>query len=206
MYLSLMHSLRDENNDLSLNQAALEAVFNFLKSGQTSGLIPYWLVQYQDDETSWTLFQERQTQMCITWSRRYLQDQSGQFNAAPMPTRSGSPFTLTQSWNISITNATPNKTTTAVELAQFLTQTEFLGSWTETTGYMPPRVDSLAVWQEGPKQALASQILPQAISIPLPDDLDVISPLLSSATVSVLKLEIEPAKAAEEIVETLSVQ
>jgi ABC-type glycerol-3-phosphate transport system substrate-binding protein len=206
MYLSLMDSLRDENNNLALNQAALEAVFTFFRSAQTSGLIPYWLVQYQDDESSWSLFQERQTQMCITWSRRYLQDQSGLFNAAPIPTRSGSPFTLAQSWNLSITNATPSKTATAVELAKFLSQAEFLGSLTEASGYMPPRVDSLVVWQEGAKQALASQILPQAISIPLPSDLDKVSELLSSATVGVLKLEIDPEKAVEEIMAALSPQ
>lgn len=204
LYFSQAHGLYDEEHNLSIDQAALEAIFNFYNDGQTSGLIPYWLIQYQDDPTSWSTFQERQAEMSITWSTRYLQAESPNFNAAPLPTRNGAAFTLAKSWTMAFPVASAENAAITAELAQFLSEPEFMGAWTQAAGYLPPRVDALATWQSGVEQSLASQILPQAWPLPPQSEFDLLGTPLSTAVVAVLKQESTPADAAQQIVETLT--
>jgi maltose-binding protein MalE len=203
-YFSEAHGLYDENQNLTINQAALESIFKFYQDGQSSGLFPYWLIQYQDDATSWTTFQERQAEMSITWGTRYLQTENPTFSAAPLPTRSGSAFTLAKSWLLAFPAANLEKADVSAELAQFLTEAEFMAAWTQAAGYFPPRVDALANWEQGPQQSLASQVLPQAWPLPPQSEIDLLGTPLSTAVISVLKQEIDPANAAEQIVETLT--
>ena len=204
LYLSQAHSLYDENQELNINQAVLESIFNFYNDGQSSGVIPYWLIQYQEDLTSWSTFQERQTEMSITWSTRYLQAENPTFNAAPLPTRDGAAFTFVKSWTLVLPAANEKNAAISAELAQFLTAPEFMGPWTQAVGYLPPRVDALANWQEGAEQSLASQVLPQAWPLPPQTDFDLMGTPLSTAVIAVLKQEITPVDAAKQIVETLT--
>lgn len=204
LYFSETQGLYDEDQNLDIKQTTLESIFNFYREGQSSGLFPYWLIQYQDDAASWTTFQERQAEMSITWSTRYLQTENPTFNAAPLPTRSGSTFTLAKSWQLAIPAANAENAAVSVELAQFLTDPEFMGAWTQAAGYFPPRVDALANWEQGAEQSLASQVLPQAWPLPPQMEIDLLGTPLSSAVISALKQEIEPADAAQQVVETLA--
>jgi ABC-type glycerol-3-phosphate transport system substrate-binding protein len=91
----------------------------------------------------------------------------------------------------------------AVELAEFLTEGEFLGEWTLAAGYLPPRSSSVAVWPTDPELAFASQILPSAQMLPQLSDYPVLGEALAQATIRVFTQKITPGEAVEEVLASL---
>ena len=204
LYLSENSSIYDDSGQIFLNQAGIETIFDFYRDGLVSDILPFWLTQNEDYESSWQVFQERRASLCITWSGQYIKDETGLIAAAPLPTRTGEPFTITSSWTLALPVKDPENYAYSLKLAQLLTESSFIGKWTEQVGYFPPRADSLLVWQPGPDQGLASQILPQAIAIPLQQDLQTLGSVLTPATISLLKAEKNPQQLSKEIVELLA--
>lgn len=188
LYLSQGGTLFDENGKFSLEEEKLLAVYNFFEEGLASNLFPYWLTQYEKDSSSWQAFLDGRGSMAITWSSRYLKS-DGDFKASTIPTIDGIPYTLTSGWVFSLTGTNPEKAQLATELAEHLTDSQFLGKWTESIGYLPPRPSSLSEWENGPQQALANLILSSAGVVPPASTLNLLGEKLMQVTVDVLKQE-----------------
>jgi ABC-type glycerol-3-phosphate transport system substrate-binding protein len=103
-----------------------------------------------------------------------------------------------------LVSPTPEHQELSVELAEFLTRSDFLAEWTSVTGYLPPRPSALANWEPIPLRTLVNQISLSAQLIPSSDVLTSLGPPLEEATVQVLKLQIDPRAAAEEAAGSLS--
>ncbi|MFC1936750.1 extracellular solute-binding protein [Chloroflexota bacterium] len=203
-YLSEGVQIYDDNQALYLDLDALTAVLNFYSQGQATNSIPFWLTQYDSQQAAWDAFLSGRGHMSIIWSNQYFQqDNNGNLLASPIPTSSGTPFTLTTSWVWALTGSNPDRHQIAVELALFLTEPEFLGQFTFSAGYLPPRADSLAVWPESNQLALASQILPSAQVLPPKNDLIILGEPLSIAVIEVLKQENSPEEAAQNAIDSL---
>jgi ABC-type glycerol-3-phosphate transport system substrate-binding protein len=97
----------------------------------------------------------------------------------------------------------PTRQELTVELAEFLTDPEFLGQWTESAGYLPTRPNALSAWDDPALQSFARSILPSANLLPTQDILTTIGPVLSQATISVLKEELDPSIAADTAAQSL---
>jgi ABC-type glycerol-3-phosphate transport system substrate-binding protein len=203
LYLSQVNTLEDESQNIFLDENALNNVFSFFENGQSNNLMPFWLTQFESDDASWQAFTEGRTNMAITWATRYLNNPEAGFLAAPIPTESGAPFSLTTGWSWALTGNDPDRYALAVELAEFLTEEEFLGDWTASAGYFPPRADALSRWPEGLPQALASQILPSAVVIPEEYTIGIIGDLLSQHIIQVIKNESNADQATQSILEAL---
>jgi ABC-type glycerol-3-phosphate transport system substrate-binding protein len=91
----------------------------------------------------------------------------------------------------------------AVDLAEFLTEGEFLGEWTLTAGFLPPRSSSVAIWPTDPDLAFASQILPSAMMLPEYSDYPGLGEALVQATIKIFNQEITPGEAVEEVLASL---
>ena len=100
-----------------------------------------------------------------------------------------------------LTTNNPDKQLLTAQLAEFLTTSEYLASWTAAAGLIPPRPSATAAWIHKPSQTLVNQIAPGAHLIPSLDLVTVLGPILQQATVSVLKAEADPTIAAETAVE-----
>jgi ABC-type glycerol-3-phosphate transport system substrate-binding protein len=92
----------------------------------------------------------------------------------------------------------------AVELAEFLTDGEYLARWCQAAGYIPPRSSALATGGNIAIQSLFSQIVFSARLYPAADTLANLSPPLQQAFLQVFKLQTDPAVAAQEAVNSLN--
>jgi ABC-type glycerol-3-phosphate transport system substrate-binding protein len=97
----------------------------------------------------------------------------------------------------------PESQEAAAQLAEFLSESDFLGEWTETTGYLPPRPSALSDWQDSQLRTFIRQASLSAHLVPSADVLPGLAAPLVEATAEMLKLENDPATAAREAVESL---
>ena len=188
-----------EDGTRTIDQTQLEEVFDFYSAAQTAGVMPFWLTQYDNEELSWETFIEGSPTLAIAWASRYLQYPQETLRAVPLPTNDGTPYTLLDGWVWALTSTDPNRQAAAAELASFLTQAEFLSAYSQAAGYLPPRPFALTNWATGPKQTMASQILPAAQPFPAASTINLVSPPISQAVVDILKQEKTPTEAVEAV-------
>jgi ABC-type glycerol-3-phosphate transport system substrate-binding protein len=186
--------------DLSIDAGSLENVFQFYQQAQARNLMPYWLTQLESDQMVWDSYLEGQAELAVTWMSRYLQQAPDHISAAMIPTRSGTPYTLTTGWVWSVATPAAERQEAAEDLALFLTEAAFSGSWTQAAGYLPVRPSGLAGWEAGPDQSLASIILPAAIPAPSHTTLSIVGPAFQQAATGILKQELTVSQAAEAVI------
>jgi len=203
-YQSLGTPLLDENEQLFLDVVNLTQVLSYYQQASAIELMPYWLTQFETDAQSWEAYENSQADMAITWSSRYLQTPFADTSALPMPTYDGETFTLADGWVWALTTGDPDRQLLTAQLAEFLTTSEYLASWTAAAGLIPPRPSATAAWVHQPSQTLVNQIATSAFLIPSLDLVTELGPVLQQATVSVLKAEADATVAAETAVEKLT--
>jgi len=204
-YQSLGGSLIGENDQLMLDEATLTDVLTYYQQASVSELMPFWLTQYETDEQSWQAYEQMQADLAITWVSRYLTLLPDDTEAAPIPTFNGDPFTLADGWVWALTANNPERQLLAAQLAEFLTTSEYLASWSEAAGLIPPHPSSLTAWDNSAHKTLLTQIAPNAQLMPSLEVTTILGPILQQATVSVLKAEADAVTAAQSAVEKLSV-
>ncbi len=193
-----------EGQDLPLDQDALAAEFEFLANAREAGVFPYWLSQYEKQDQSWQAFIEGRLPMVAAWTSRVFDSRNVDVSGAPLPTQNGNAITLVKGWVWAISTPHDDRVLLAAELAEFLTEPEFMAQWTAAANLLPPRHSSLAAWSPDARQALASQIVEGAVALPQQADLDSWEPALSQAVIGLLKQELEPAQALDNVVNQLS--
>ena len=137
--------------------------------------------------------------MVVAWTSEVFLDPPSDVSAAPIPTQDGQPYTLMKGWLWTVTTPHEERATLAANLAEFLSTPEFIAQWSAAAGLLPPRPSSLAAWSPDEKQALASQIVSEAGSLPDQSFLDLWGPALSEAIIPLLKQELTPAQAVENV-------
>jgi ABC-type glycerol-3-phosphate transport system substrate-binding protein len=202
-YQSLGGLIVDENGLAALDVVQLTTVLSYYQQASTIELMPYWLTQFETDDQSWDAYEDGQADMAITWMSRYLQLSRDDTAALPIATNNAVPFTLADGWSWALTTNNPDRQLLTAQLAEFLTTSEYLASWTAAIGLLPPRPSATAAWVDQPIQNLTDQIASSAQLIPSLDLITVLGPILQQATVSVLKAETDPTVAAETAVEKL---
>lgn len=202
-YLATGAPIQDEEGRPVLDTNALAEVLSFYQAAETAEIMPFWLTQFSTDEQAWEAYQENRANLVVTWITRYLSELPGDTAAAPIPVPPGDPFTLANGWVWAISSPEVERHPLSVELAEFLTQDEFLSEWTASAGYLPPRASALAGWSNPVLRDLVSSIVQNAQVLPPTDVLAVLSPILHKATIEVLKEQANPGAAAQEAGESL---
>lgn len=197
-YLSDGGQVKDEEGRPTLNIDTLTDVLTFYQQAEQAGVMPFWLTQYATDDQAWEGYQEGNSNLVITWTSRYLSELPVDTAAAPIPTSDGRPFTIATGWIWALSNPQIERHDLAIELAEFLTASEFLSEWTSAAGFLPPRSSALAGWPDSVLQSLVSKIVLSAQIVPSTDILAVLSPAMEQATVEVLKEQTDPITAAQE--------
>jgi ABC-type glycerol-3-phosphate transport system substrate-binding protein len=187
-----------------LDIAPLTEVLTYYQSAAAADLIPVWVTQLENDDQVWEAFNDGNAEMIITWISNHLKEVQADSAAAPMPTTSGKPFSLATGWVWALASPEPEHQAISVELAQWLSGSDFLARWTAALGYLPPRPSALASWQMGPQRALAGEIAANAQLIPSSDVLNSLSPLLEKATLDILKRQTDAATAAQQAANSLT--
>ena len=204
LYLSTGGQIVDEENRPTLNTIQLREVLTYYQQAQQSSLMPFWLTQYETDDQSWSVYQENQTEMVITWASRYLQNLPVDSAGAPIPTPDGIPFTLATGWAWALVSPDPERQAISAQLAEFLSTGAFLAEWTAASGYLPPRPSALSAWENVSIQNLLNQVAPSARLAPSLDIITALGPVLQKATVDILKEQSDPVTAADAAAEGLT--
>jgi multiple sugar transport system substrate-binding protein len=203
-YLATGAPIQDDEGRPVLDTQALAEVLAFYQLAEAAEIMPFWLTQFATDDQAWEAYHENRANLVITWTTRYLSLLPGDTAAAPIPVPGGNPFTLANGWVWALSSPQVERHPLSVELAEFLTQDEFLSEWTAAAGYLPPRASALAGWPNPALRDLADSIMQTAQVIPPTDVLAVLSPILHKATIEVLKEQANPLSAAQEAGESLS--
>jgi ABC-type glycerol-3-phosphate transport system substrate-binding protein len=203
LYQSTGGPILDEEGRPTLNPILYTEVLTFYHQAEQLDLMPYWLTQYETDAQSWAAYADDQAQMAVTWVSRYLADPPMDTAVGQIPTWDGRPLTLATGWVWALGNPDPEQQALSIELAQFMTTSDFLAKWTAAAGYLPPRPSSLAAWQSSPPKTVVSQIAPSAQLIPSQDVLAVLGPVMQKSTVDILKEQADPDSAVQTAVDSL---
>jgi multiple sugar transport system substrate-binding protein len=207
MYLAEAGNLQDAQGRPSLDQNVLTSIFEYYQRASLAGVMPSSLDQYSNDAQVWEAFVGGKFPMSVTWASTYFRNKlasTEDLGLALIPTPDGSPFTLATGWSWALANQDPNRRELAVRLIQYLIEKEFLGEWTYTAGYLPPRADALERWQEAESYQVIEQILKSARLMPSADLVSSIGPALEQAVVEVLKAQSDPQTAARGVIEKIN--
>ena len=195
--------IRDAEGRPFLQAEQLGVVLDFYMQAEQAGLMPYWLTQYQSDEQIWQSFLDEHADMAITWSSRYFTTVYSTTNGipdvafAPLPTYTGQPFTLATGWVWALASPNSDQRILSMELAEFLSDADFLANWTEALGYLPPRSNALGGWSSIDIQPLVSQVAGSAQLYPSTDISTPLGNALQQAVIQVLKKQVDPLTAAQ---------
>ncbi len=192
--------IQDEQGRPALDVPALSSVLRFYQQAGSAGRMPFWLAQVETDAQVWDSWRSGQSDLNITWASRVLQSLDPGLSAAPIPTLSGPDYTLATGWvwSIASAGADPQRDALAVRLAEYLCEPAFMGRWTQAAGYLPTRSGAFNAWDEGPRQALARQLLTTARQVPSANILAVVGPGLRQAVTAVLRQQASPDQAAQD--------
>jgi multiple sugar transport system substrate-binding protein len=204
MYQSVEGALLDEQGRPTLENTPLTGVLNFYHQAEQNGVMPYWITQYQTDEQAWQAFVSGETDLVISWSSRYLSNMLADTAMSPLPTETGEAYTLANGWVWALSTPHTERQSLGAELAEYLTDSEFLGEWSQAAGAIPPQPSAMNAWADSSLQALVNRIAVSARIIPSTDLLTSLGPLLQQAVVAVLKEQSDPQVAAQSAIENVA--
>lgn len=203
LYLSAGGILQDDQGHLALDETIMGQVLSLYQPLLENGLIPPNIVDYQDDEQAWNAFREQRGNLVVSWTSRFLKEQTLPLALAPLPGLETGQYTLATGWSWALAGSNPDNQPLAVELAEFLSDSQFLAEWTQAAGYLPTRPTALSSWSDARTQAVLSQTAESANLVPGEDLLVTVGPLFSTAVISVLNGDQLPVEAARTAVEQL---
>lgn len=203
LYLSAGGTLQDDQGSLALDEDILtDTLFLFAPDTETPFISPQ-VVNYETDEQAWNAFREQRGNLVVSWLSRYLKEETLPLAFGPLPGLESGSYTLATGWSWALTGSNPEDQTVTVELAEFLSDSEFLAEWSQAAGYLPTRPTALSSWNETDEKAILSRTAEAANLIPGEDILVTVGPLFSEATLAVINGEQLPDEAAQSIAEQL---
>ena len=203
MYLAEGGALQDSQRRPQLELSPLTEVLRLFEQGVQAETFPEWLNQYQTAGQVWTAFKEGQVDLAVIWASYYLQELPPDAMIAPL--LPGSQQLISLGTGISWALATPeeHRQQLAVELAEFLVQADFLADWTREAGYLPPRPSSLEGWSNQKIRTTLSQIEVTTLLRPPNEVILTLGPFLRDGSRQVLQGLVDPAQAAQQVIENL---
>ena len=149
--------------------------------------MPSWLTQIQNDDQAWQALRDNRAGALATWLSRFYQEGLGNSAVSEIPTPDGKPFTLSTGWAWTLTSPDSQRRQLAVQLAEFLTESNFMGLWSEAAGMLPARPSAFEAWQSAGEVAKLKAIAASSHLYPPAEILGILGPALEEAVVAVLK-------------------
>lgn len=205
LYLSSGGTLLDEQGQINLNEVLLTEVLSLYVPSAENITISPQVTNYDTFEQAWNAFREQRGNLVVSWASRFLSnnEETSQLALAPLPGLNSGQHSLANGWSWALAGINPDNEELAVELAEFLSNGQFLAEWNQATGYLPTRSVTLAAWDDARLQLTLKQIAESATLLPNEDLIAKVGPLFTQATLSVLSGELMPEEAAALVLEQL---
>jgi len=197
LYLSAGGTLTDEAGRLSLDKTILEKTLTFYASGIENQILPQSVTEYQTYEQTWGAFLDRRADLVVTWTSFFLRDPALGKYASLLPSLENATIPLATGYSWALTGSNPENQELAVELAEYLSESQFLAGWTEAAGMLPTRPTALLSWEDTEYRQVFVHVSESAQIIPSQETLAIISPLLQEAVLAVISGESLPGEAAQ---------
>ncbi|MCC7129235.1 MAG: hypothetical protein B6D39_09005 [Anaerolineae bacterium UTCFX2] len=197
--------VQDEQGRPALSSTELAEVLAFYQNAVQAGVMPeITLTQLQTDAQAWDAFTQTHAAQIVTWTSSYLDRQSPEISLAAVATPHGDAYTLASGWVWALVGRDEQKRRLAVDLAEFLTDSQYLAGWSMAAGYLPARPSALAGWSPEARPPMLSEIANSAHLLPPTDVRASLQAPLGQATIAVLKGQSDPITAAQAAVTSLT--
>ncbi len=182
---------------------ALQAVLEFLKSGQVQGRIPESVLNIADSEMAWTYFVNGNGEMAQAPASRFLAERTTLEDVAfgHAPTRTGETVTIARTWNIVLVTTDPVRQGLALQLIHSLMEPTIQGEWSRLTGQLPSRRSSMGIArrENDPYHIFLQETLERAVARPNGQAFAAFSQRLLEALRGLFADELTPADAVIEV-------
>ncbi|MCC6957822.1 MAG: extracellular solute-binding protein [Anaerolineales bacterium] len=205
-YMSSGGIIQDQQGRPTLNSVDLTEVLTFYQSAvQAGSMSEAVLTQLQTDAQVWEAFKQTESGQISTWASSYLHNRSEGLAVTPPPTFDGKPYTLATGWVWALVGRDEPKRRLAVDLAEYLTESQFLAAWSQAAGYLPTRPSALAGWSDASLQPVLAEIAGSAHLLPSTDVRSSLQAPLGQAAIAVIKGQSDPISAAQAAAASLAV-
>jgi ABC-type glycerol-3-phosphate transport system substrate-binding protein len=195
LYTSARGQILDAQELPTLEVDALTRVLTLFQQGVSEDVFPASLANVSTEAQTLQIYRTGSANIGIIWFLDYQPSSDG--TITPLPGLTEEPFAYATGWVWALAGSNPENQQLAVELAEHLVASDFIGEWTRETGYLPTRQSTV---QEENRTIIA--ILESAHPIPSNEVLAVLGPLMQEALTRVLNGE-EPQAVAESVVQKL---
>jgi len=203
LYLDEGGMIQDSQRRPILEVEALSEVFRLIQEGVQSGAFPQSLIQYQSSDQVWAAFQEGEADLVVTWMSNFLKDRPGDASALPLFPFSDGAVSIGAGLVWAVSTPIESRQAIAIDLAEFLIQSDFLSEWTLAAGYIPPRPSSLEKWTDKSLHSTVSQIALMTQMYPSNEIITKLGPILRDGTIQILQETVDPEQAAQVAVKSL---
>ena len=197
LYASAGGEMTDAQGKPTLDQDILISVLDLFSRGRGVSLFPDATKNISSDDQVLQEYRTRRTDMAVFHFSKFRASQDGLYQPL-MSLGEENHYTFTNGWLWAIPGQTPEQQQLSLELAEYLTQDEFLVPWTKEAGYLPTRRLSGIE----PVDETVTAVIDAAQPIPSADTIQVLGPLMQEAVIRVLNGE-EPEAVARSIIEKL---
>jgi len=203
LYLSAGGTLTDEQGLPAIDANILANTLSLFQPLEDRNFLAPAVTQLQSDEQAWNALREQRGNLATGWVSTYLQSQPPLLNIQPLPGFETAQYTLARGWSWALAGSNLENQPLAVELAEFLSDSQFLAEWSWAAGYLPTRPTALTSWEDSKFEVALVQTAESANLMPSQDLLTVIGPLFAEATLAVINGEQTPDEAAQSVVDEL---
>ena len=165
LYLAYGGQLFTEARQATLQAEPLRLSLAQLEQARQQGFIVSQSSNVTNIAEAWQIFVGGGSTIVQTSAGQFLQERSNEarYGVAPIPGVDGPLPPLVHSWAWAVTTNDPAQRMLAIELIEFLTQPDNLGTWSQAANILPARTDALAVWPaDDPYTQFLGQELEQA--------------------------------------------
>ncbi len=205
-YQAVGGALLSDTGRPALDPSSLSQVLAFYDATRRAGVLPSDALQYQSPEETWTALVQGRVHGAVSPLSSYLRaDRRQLFSASPILTRDGSGLSIARTWSLAIVTQDHDRQALAADLIRWLHEPDFLGSWTESTGLLPPTAEALATWTDNEGSAAATLLVQTLRARPSEETLATFGPPLYEAVQAVLQGGQTPDRAALQAAQDIQV-
>lgn len=195
LYSSAGGEILDAQGSPTLDAEALTRTLMLVQKGVSKNVFPSSLTNVSTDAQALQIYRSGSANKGIMWIIDYHPPSDGEI--APVPGLDGTSFSYATGWLWALAGSNPENQQLAVELAEYLVATDFVGEWTHAAGYLPTRPSSV-----GTNDRIMTAVTESAHPLPSNDVLAALGPLMEEALTRVLNGE-QPKDVAESVVQKL---
>jgi len=203
LYLSRGGSLVDDQGRPQLDEGLTAEALSFYAQSVATGNLSSSVLVYQDNAAAWQALKERRASMAVIWASSYLVEKPPTISLSLLPGLGEDPIVLSSGYLWALAGTEPAKHTLAIELAEFLSASDFLAEWSEAAGVLPTRPTALLSWKDASAREVLMEVGESAQLVPEYDLLGMVGPAFQQAVEAVLSGDELPAEAARNASEQL---